>query len=485
MNRYTPPLSRTTHVSGALDIHCIAVGGTGMAPLACLLKEQGHRVRGSDGPLYPPMSTLLAEAGIVPFVGYDPSHLDPALDLVVVGNAVPRSNTEAQAAEARGLPLASMPEALARFFLVGRRPLIVAGTHGKTTTAAMAAWVLEACGADPGYLVGGVTRQRERSFRFGRGERFVVEGDEYNAAYFDRGPKFLHYRPETVILTSVEHDHADLYPTPEALLAAYERLVDLLPPTGLLVACGDAPAVREVARRARCRVLLYGLAPDNEIAPASADLTASGSRFVLSDPDAGAVEIALRLPGRHNVSNALAVWAAARHDGHHAAEVAAALATFPGVRRRLEEIGTAAGVTVVDDFAHHPTAVGVTLAALRQRYPGRRLLAVFEPRSLTAGRAFFFDAYRDAFSGSDRLFLAPIFHAGRLADDERLDLPALARALGAAGTPTALAPDLATLERDLLAALEPGDVVVTMSSGSFGGLPAALFRALRGPEERG
>ncbi|MGH9465200.1 MAG: UDP-N-acetylmuramate--L-alanine ligase, partial [Thermoanaerobaculia bacterium] len=394
-----------------LDIHCIAIGGTGMAPLACLLKEQGHRVRGSDGPLYPPMSTLLAEAGITPLPGYDPAHLEPPPDLVVVGNAVPSSNPEAQAAEARGLSRVSMPEALARFFLAGRRPLVVAGTHGKTTTSAMAAWVLEACGADPGYLVGGVPRARERSFRLGGGERFVVEGDEYNAAYFDRGPKFLHYRPETLILTSVEYDHADLYPTPEALVAAYGRLVDLLPATGLLVACGDAPAVREVARRARCRVILYGLEGDHEVAPESVDLTAASSRFVLADPEAGPVEIALPLPGRHNVANALAVWTAARHDGHPVERVAAGLAGFAGVHRRLEEIGTAAGVTVVDDFAHHPTAVAVTLAALRQRHPGRRLVAVFEPRSLTAGRAFFFASYRDAFRGADRLFLAPIFHA--------------------------------------------------------------------------
>ncbi len=465
----------------SLDIHCIAIGGTGMAPLACLLQEQGHRVRGSDGPLYPPMSTLLAAAGITPLVGFDPAHLEPPPDLVVVGNAVPSTNPEAQAAEARGLPRASMPEALARFFLADRRPLVVAGTHGKTTTSAMAAWVLEACGADPGYLVGGVPRARERSFRLGRGERFVVEGDEYNAAYFDRGPKFLHYRPETLILTSVEYDHADLYPTPEALVAAYERLVELLPATGLLVACGDAPAVREVARRARCPVILYGLEAGNDVAPASVDLETTGSRFLLADPDAGAVEVRLQLPGRHNVANALAVWAAARHDGHSADRVAAGLAAFPGVRRRLEEVGTAAGVTVVDDFAHHPTAVAVTLAALRQRYPGRRLLAVFEPRSLTAGRAFFFDAYRDAFRGADRLFLAPIFHAGRLAYGERLDLAALARELAAAGTPTVASPDLATLERDVLAALEPGDVVVTMSSGSFNGLPTKLLAALTRP----
>ncbi|HMB53120.1 MAG TPA: Mur ligase domain-containing protein, partial [Thermoanaerobaculia bacterium] len=213
-------------------IHLIAVGGSGMAPLACLLQDEGHAVRGSDGPLYPPMSTLLAEAGIEPIVGYRPSNLDPEPDLVVVGNAVPRDNEEAVEAERRGLPLYSMPQALSRFFLAGRRPLVVAGTHGKTTTTSMAAWVYTDAGADPGFLVGGVPKNLGVSFRRGGGERFVVEGDEYNCAYFDRGPKFLHYRPETLILTSVEHDHADLYATPAALEDAYRRLVELVPPDG-------------------------------------------------------------------------------------------------------------------------------------------------------------------------------------------------------------------------------------------------------------
>jgi UDP-N-acetylmuramate: L-alanyl-gamma-D-glutamyl-meso-diaminopimelate ligase len=468
-----------------------------MAPLACLLQEQGHRVRGSDGPLYPPMSTLLERCGIRPHAGYDAAHLEPAPDLVVVGNAIHRNNPEAAAAERLGVPLLSMPQALARFFLAGRRPLVVAGTHGKTTTTAMAAWVYSQCGADPGYLIGGLPRDLPGSFRAGTGERFIVEGDEYNAAYFDRGAKFLHYQPETLVLTSVEYDHADLYPSPEALRAAYARLLDLLPATGLLVACGDSPEVRELARLARCPVVFYGLGDQNVLHPlAPIESLPEVSRFRLPDSEAGAdgggargsgggtgggggeIEVELPLAGEHNVANALAVWAAARRDGLPARQVAAALASFHGVKRRLEELGTVRGVTVVDDFAHHPTAVGKTLAALAQRYPGRRIVVLFEPRSLSAGRRLFHDAYRESFTLAGRVLFAPLFHRGRLAPEDRLDLPALAAELDRAGIPATAAATTEDLLAQTLAESRPGDVLVTMSSGSFDSLPQRLLAGL-------
>ncbi len=454
-----------------------------MAPLACLLQEQGHRVRGTDGPLYPPMSTLLAKAGIQPSVGYDPAHLDPRPDLVVVGNAIHRDNPEAVEAERLGLERLSMPQVLARFFLEGRRPLVMAGTHGKTTTTAMGAWVYTQCGADPGFLIGGAPRNLPTSFRAGAGDRFIVEGDEYNAAYFDRGPKFLHYQPETLILTSVEYDHADLYASPEALHAAYTELIRLLPPGGLLVACGDTPKVRELAGLARCEVVFYGLEESNDLRPLDGiEVTPEGSRFRVQDAqhgENGEVEVTLPLAGGHNVSNALAVWAAARHDGLPAAQVAAAFASFQGVKRRLEELGTARGVTVVDDFAHHPTAVDKTLTALRQRYPGQRLMALFEPRSLTAGRQFFFEPYREAFTRADRVLFAPTFHSGRLRAEERLDFHQLADALSGTGVPATVCADTADVLRRSLAEAREGDVLVTMSSGSFDGLPHRLIEALR------
>jgi UDP-N-acetylmuramate: L-alanyl-gamma-D-glutamyl-meso-diaminopimelate ligase len=460
----------------------MAIGGTGMAPLACLLQEQGHRVRGTDGPLYPPMSTLLDAAGIHPTQGYDPAHLEPRPDLVIVGNAIHRDNPEALAVERLGIPRVSMPEALGRFFLDHHRSLVVAGTHGKTTTTAIASWVYAACGRDPGYLIGGAPRDLPASFHDGAGDRFIIEGDEYNAAYFDRGPKFLHYRPETLLLTSAEYDHADLYPTPEALWAAYERLIALLPADGLLVACGDTVKVRELAAHASCRVLFYGLEPGNDLHPLDGiEALPEASRFRVRDGEAGEVEITLPLAGGHNVANALAVWAAARRDGIPAADAAAALARFHGVKRRLEELGTARGVTVVDDFAHHPTAVEKTLIALRQRYPTRRVVALFEPRSLTAGRGFFFEPYRQAFAGADRVLFAPTFHNGRLAPEERLDFAALAADLTAAGVPTDLCADNGALLRQALAEAGDGSVLVTMSSGSFEGMPHKLMAALREP----
>lgn len=463
-----------------------------MAPLACLLNGLGHRVQGSDGPLYPPMSTLLEGAGIEPMVGFVPEHLEPPPDLVVVGNAVPRDNPEAVAAErlrAEGrLEILSMPETLWRFFLSERHRVVVAGTHGKTTTTSMAAWVWTACGADPSYLVGGLPKNLPGSFHDGGGADFVIEGDEYNAAYFDRGPKFLHYRPQTLILTSAEHDHVDLYPSHEALLEAYGALVELVPEDGLLVACGDDPAVRGLVRRARCRTVLYGYAPEgvpaeDRVVIEGLEAGPDGSRFRVRDPFAEAAdaerEIRLTVPGRHNVLNASAVWIAGRHRGLDADGVVDALGRFGGVARRLEELGTAGGVTVIDDFAHHPTAVGESLAALRHRYPGRPLVALFEPRSLTAGRRFLEEGYRAAFARADRVLFAPVFHAGRLAEDERLDFARLAVELTADGVEAELCESVDAVRERALADARPGDVLVTMSSGSFGGLPRALLEELR------
>jgi UDP-N-acetylmuramate: L-alanyl-gamma-D-glutamyl-meso-diaminopimelate ligase len=468
-----------------LNVYLIAIGGTGMAPLACLLQEQGHRVRGTDGPLYPPMSTLLEAAGIRPEVGWDASHLSPRPDLVVVGNAVRRDNPEVVEAERLGIERLSMPEALARFFLATRRPLVIAGTHGKTTTTALAAWVYARCGRDPGYLVGGVPKGLPASFHIGTGERFAIEGDEYNASFFDRGAKFLHYRPETLILTSVEYDHADLYASPEALRESYRQLIALLPPTGCLIACGDDPHLRALAQEARCPVVLYGLGPECTLRPLAPGVpivaTAAGSRFRVKDAAEGEVEIEIRLAGEHNVANALGVWAAARRDGLPVEEVKAALASFEGVKRRLEELGTfgpAPGITVVDDFAHHPTAVEKTLGGLAQRYPNRRLVVLFEPRSLTAGRSFFYDLYKTAFTRAGRVLFAPTFHAGRLSDDERLDFAALAADLNRSGVSATVFPSNEDLLAAALAEAKPGDVLITMSSGAFEGMPGKLAAAL-------
>jgi len=424
------------------------------------------------------MSTLLAEAGIQPFVGFSPAHLSPRPDLVVVGNAVPRSNVEAVETERLDLDRLSMPEALARFFLADRRPLVVAGTHGKTTTSSMAAWVYSACGADPGFLVGGVPVDLGTSFRRGGGARFVVEGDEYNAAYFDRGAKFLHYKPETLILTSVEHDHVDLYPTHGELLDAYARLVSLVPERGLVIACADSPGVREIVADARAPVRFYGASAAADVrfaAPPEHD--ERGARFRVVERGGGTHEVRLGVWGEHNAVNALAVWAAARRDGLEPEAIAAAFADFHGVKRRQELVARAGGIEVLDDFAHHPTAVDKTLESLRARYGARRLVVCFEPRSLSAGRAAFHEGYRAAFRWADRVHLAPLFHRDRLAPEDRLDLAALAAELAAAGIETTLADSIDALAARVTDELATGDVIVTMSSGAFGGLAARIGRA--------
>ena len=452
-----------------------------MAPLACLLQEMGHRVRGSDNPLYPPMSTLLNAAGIEPMVGFDISHLEPAPDLVIVGNAVPRHNPQALETERLGIPRISMPEALSRFFLSQRQPLVVAGTHGKTTTTSMASWIYTACEQDPGFLVGGVPRNLGRSFHGGTGRRFIIEGDEYNAAYFDRGAKFLHYQPETAILTSVEYDHADLYPDPESLLAAYQQYVALPPKDGLVVACGDSPEVRRVAEHADCQVIFYGLEEQNDLHPVGPVSSGpDGSRFTLRDTATGDVEIHLPMTGLHNVCNLLAVWAVARRDGLDPQAVADAFSRFEGIKRRLDEVGTHEGITVIDDFAHHPTAVGKTIAALREQFPGRRIVVAFEPRSLTAGRSFFYQPYLEAFSKADRIFVAPIFHAQRLSAEERLDLEGLAIDLTDSGIVTTSTESNDQLLEKVLEEARTGDVLVTMSSGKFDDLPRRLLASLKG-----
>jgi UDP-N-acetylmuramate: L-alanyl-gamma-D-glutamyl-meso-diaminopimelate ligase len=452
-----------------------------MAPLACLLQEMGHRVRGSDNPLYPPMNTLLDAAGIEPMVGFDIAHLEPTPDLVIVGNAVPRHNPQALETERLGIDRISMPQALSRFFLLQRKPLVVAGTHGKTTTTSMASWVYTACQTDPGFLVGGVPRNLGGSFHQGTGPRFIIEGDEYNAAYFDRGAKFLHYRPETAILTSVEYDHADLYPDPGSLLDAYEKFVSLPAEDGLVVACGDSPEVRRVVEKAGCSVIFYGLEEHNDLHPAGPVVAGpDGSRFTVRDPEVGEVEIHLPMTGLHNVCNLLAVWAVARRDGLDPHAVAEAFSRFQGIKRRLDVVGSHAGVTVIDDFAHHPTAVGKTIAALREQFPERRIVVAFEPRSLTAGRSFFYQAYLDAFGGADRIFLAPIFHAQRLAAEDRLDSAGLAAELTDRGVATTRTESNEELLEKVLAEARTGDVVVTMSSGKFDDLPRRLLAGLKG-----
>jgi UDP-N-acetylmuramate: L-alanyl-gamma-D-glutamyl-meso-diaminopimelate ligase len=464
-------------------IHLIGVAGTGMGSFAGMLKDAGYAVTGSDENVYEPMSTQLQRWGIEVMTPYRAENLDRARpDVVVVGNVVRAVNPEAESMRQRGLPHVSFPAALGELFIGPRHGVVVVGTHGKTTTAAMMGALLHHAGRDPSFLVGGVTRDFDSNFRLGKGPHFVVEGDEYDTAYFDKGPKFLHYRPRTAVFTSCELDHADIYRDEAHYESAFERFVDLLPAEGFLAACSSYESVLRLARRSRAAVETYAVdRPGAEWEARGLRLAADGARFTLVRRGRPLAEVHLPVGGAHNVENALGVAAAATALGLSPAEIAGGLAAFRGVKRRQEVRGTAAGVVVVDDFAHHPRAVEKTLAAIRGSYPGARLLAVFEPRSNTSRRNLHQREYASPATWGDaaEVFLLRPAPTDRVPESERLDVDALTGALGAAGKPARAFATVEEMVPEIARAARPGDVVVAMSNGAFGGIWEKLLEALR------
>jgi len=461
-----------------MRVHLIAVCGVGMSALAALLREAGHSVSGSDAHAYPPASTLLRNLGVSVATGWEPRRLD-GVDLVICGNAVTRDNPEAAAARERGLRRMSCPQALEELFLEGRRPLVVAGTHGKTTSASMLSFVLERCGRDPGWLIGGAPRDLPTSARLGGSPWFVVEGDEYDSAYFDKEAKFLHYRPDTLLLTAVEFDHADIYRDVDAVKAAFRKLLGLLRPGAGLAACGDFPHVLDVVTGAAVAPQLFGL--DERNTWRVTDLVDDGlTRFRIREQGREVCEVTLQVPGPINARNALGVLLVARHVGIGWQAAAQALREFRGVSRRQEVVAEGRGVTVIDDFAHHPTAVAGTLAALRLRYPGRRLRAVFEPRSNTSRRRVFEREFADALAGADEAVLAAVFAKPNdpIPESERLSPETIVAEVARRGTPSRTIDGVPAIRDYLLSSARSGDVIVIMSNGSFDGLPRLVADAL-------
>jgi len=461
-----------------MRVHLIAVCGVGMSALAALLREAGHSVSGSDAHAYPPASTLLRNLGVSVATGWEPRRLD-GVDLVICGNAVTRDNPEAAAARERGLRTMSFPQALEELFLEGRRPLVVAGTHGKTTSASMLSFVLERCGRDPGWLIGGAPRDLPTSARLGGSPWFVVEGDEYDSAYFDKEAKFLHYRPDTLLLTAVEFDHADIYRDVDAVKAAFRKLLGLLRPGAGLAACGDFPQVLDVVTGAAVAPQLFGL--DERNTWRVTDLVDDGlTRFRIREQGREVCEVTLQVPGPINARNALGVLLVARHVGIGWQAAAQALREFRGVSRRQEVVAEGRGVTVIDDFAHHPTAVAGTLAALRLRYPGRRLRAVFEPRSNTSRRRVFEREFADALAGADEAVLAAVFAKPNdpIPESERLSPETIVAEVARRGTPSRTIDGVPAIRDYLLSSARSGDVIVIMSNGSFDGLPRLVADAL-------
>jgi UDP-N-acetylmuramate: L-alanyl-gamma-D-glutamyl-meso-diaminopimelate ligase len=481
-----------------MKVHFVAVSGTGMGALAGLFLAQGHEVTGSDVSFDPPMGPALERWGVKCMKGFDPGHLEPRPDLVVIGNVCRKDNPLARAAIDGGLTYTDMAHALADHVLGGRAPLVVAGTHGKTTTTAMAAWLLHEAGRDPGFLVGGLPKNFDGSFRLGSSGRklvdpaggaalrrapFVVEGDEYDTAFFEKTPKFWHYQPEVAIVTSIEHDHVDIYPTDEAYLDAFRGFVARVPENGLIVAAAADPNVRAIARAAKAKVTWFALDGDDTgdvtpewlAAPAVDD--ARGQSFDLFAGGMSAGRFVLPSPGRHNVRNAVAAIAAAA-EGYGAPldRLRLALAGFKGVARRQDLLGTPGGVSVYDDFAHHPTAVDETLRALSRRHPGARVIAVFEPRSATACRAMHQEAYARSFDAAARVVIAP---RGRVKlDGDALDLDRLVQDLVAQGKEAVAPADFDAVVSDVLQHAKSGDVVALLSNGAFGGVPARVVEGL-------
>ena len=467
------------------NVHLIAACGVGMASLAGMLKEKGFRVSGSDANVYPPMSTQLESLGIRLRSPYAAGNIPPDAELVVVGNAVSRENPEAAEAVRRGLPTLSMPQAVAELFIGDRESIVVAGTHGKTTTTSLMAWSLFALGADPSFLVGGVPKNFPVSYRVGGGPHFVVEGDEYDTAYFDKGPKFLHYRPKVVLLSSIEFDHADIYRDLAHVKESFRRLAALVPPEGLLVACGDYPDVVEVAGEARCPVAFYATGA-GEVAgglPGETWTVAvtgeSGGMTGFRMTGGGrTLDFRLPLPGLHNAANAAGATVILMRLGFPPDRIAAVFEGFTGVRRRQEEVGEFRGILVLDDFAHHPTAVRETIRAVRGRYPGRRIVAVFEPRSNTSRRNVFRKEFAAALAEADEAVLAGVFGAEKIPEEERLSPEVVAADIRSLGRPAVVVPDVDDIVARLAVSCRPGDLVLIMSNGGFGGIQGKLAAAL-------
>jgi UDP-N-acetylmuramate: L-alanyl-gamma-D-glutamyl-meso-diaminopimelate ligase len=461
-----------------MKIHLSAICGTAMASLAGLLRERGHEVTGSDQDVYPPMSTQLEALGIPIRSPWAEANVPEDADLVVIGNALSRGNPEVEAVLDRRQRFTSAPALLAEEFLRPRSSLVVAGTHGKTTTTSLLAFLLHRAGLDPSFLVGGIPVDFGRSYRLARGRHFVIEGDEYDCAFFDKRPKFVHYLPEVAIVNNVEYDHADIYPDLASVQLAFVRLLSVIPRRGLLVAGTESPAALEILPKARCRVETFGLHEGADWRAVAVRPAGPGSRFRLVRKGRDEGEFALGLAGEHNVRNALAALAVAAEAGVEPQAAREALLAFRGVKRRLEVRGVAAGVIVYDDFAHHPTAVAATLAALRAQGGTGRLVAVFEPRSYTAKTRAFQGDFARAFAGADRVVVAAAHLPGKVPEGRRLSEAGLVAGIRAEGREAAFIPTVDEIVRALAAELRPGDRVAILSNGGFGGIHDKLLRAL-------
>ena len=454
-----------------------------MGTLAAMLKARGHDVRGSDQHVYPPMSDFLREQGITLLEGYAPEHISADLDMVIVGNAISRGNVELEEVLDRKIRFCSLPEAIRDHFLWGARSVVIAGTHGKTTTTSLTGWLLTHAGADPSVLIGGIAENFAGSYRLGGGREFVIEGDEYDSAFFDKTAKFLKYLPDIAVVNNIEFDHADIYPDLDAIRLAFRRLVNLIPRRGLLVLGADNEDALALREGARCRVETFGLNDGANWQAHDLRIREDSTAFSLRRDGAPVGHFEVPLLGAYNVRNAVAAIAVGVAVGINIDTLAEGLRKFRGVRRRMQHRGTAGGVMVYDDFAHHPTAIAETLTGVRSAHPSRRIWAIFEPRSATSCRRIFQGDFARALGRADRVILPAVFRSN-LPDDQRLSAEAVVQELTEAGIAADYIPTTEGIVSTVASEARPGDLVVVMSNGGFDNIHQKLLDALAAREAR-
>jgi UDP-N-acetylmuramate: L-alanyl-gamma-D-glutamyl-meso-diaminopimelate ligase len=462
-------------------LHMIGIGGSAMSPLAGMLRERGYRVTGSDAGVYPPASTFLESLGIAYATSFDAAHLTPAPDLIVVGNAISRGNVEVEEMLDRKLPHRSLPEILEEEFLPGKHCIVVSGTHGKTTTTAILAWIFEVAGKHPNFLVGGIAENFGKSYQLSGGADFILEGDEYDSAYWDKAAKFFHYQPDDLIITSLEFDHADIYSDFDAYQLAFRRLVNLVPRRGSVVVWGDSEAgeaLHAVTAKAFCPVIRYGFEKGNHWTASNIGPKGDGMTFSLARDGQHFGDFELSATGHHNVLNAMAALIVAHGRSIPIPALQQALKTFRSVRRRMDVKGEVDRILVVDDFAHHPTAIRATIQAARLRWPNRTIWAVLEPRSNSMRRKTFQDTLPESLALADHVVLGSVHRAGQLHEEQRLDPETVAATVRTLGKNANVLPSSDAIADHLVAEAKAGDLLLIMSNGSFDGLCDKLIKKL-------
>ncbi|MDB9822618.1 UDP-N-acetylmuramate:L-alanyl-gamma-D-glutamyl-meso-diaminopimelate ligase [Deltaproteobacteria bacterium] len=459
-------------------IYLMGICGTGMASLAGILKQQGYTVTGSDENIYPPMSLFLEDLSIPVIKGYSPGNLATVPDLVIIGNVITRHNPEAVRLSQLNIPYLSLPQALGHFALKGKRSIVVSGTHGKTTTSSLVSWILEKAGMGPGFMIGGILNNFQKNFKLGEGPYFIVEGDEYDTAFFDKGPKFLHYSPNITILTSIEFDHADIFRDLEHVIESFRRLIDIIPPDGLLIANGDDPVVLAESKRAKCPVHIYGFNEEARWRALDISSREGLTQVKILKDNIEYASLLTPLYGKHNIANLLSAVALSDYLKIDTFNLSEALRSFMGVKRRQEIRGEKGGVLILDDFAHHPTAVEETISAVKERYGGRRLIAVFEPRSNSSRRNVFQKRYSSSFDSADVIFIPEPPMMEKILPGERFSSTNLADSLNRRGLKTFYCPDSDNLLNQLIDQIRRDDVVLIMSNGSFDNIHEKLLNRL-------